>query len=415
MAVITSPTYNPTSAYRPVIWQVMFTTIPPDVITNCNFTITTASGTIIIAEGRVAPYQSVPSLTPPALEYYFYVDVQQYIQRYLTKRSRRSTFGDLNADTRVNNTDSFLEFEVLFKYEYRNNATGKIEVYPGTDFSGLQYACITTRQNGEDMSLDDFIGVPLVTTAKRFLTNSPTSRKIQQDENIFLSFLGEWNQIRIETFDSAGALINTAYLATLGGLPDEMHTIGVGKPQLQAIPAATYFNSVAPDFTGAASYTITAGLGVPIFGGMIFFINSDVHTYTFDDLCPKQLSLYWLNSLGGVDNYDFTFTELAIGVTSELFQKPLNWPHTQDDYGRARTNIEASKAYRCTKLVTNVEMAWLKDLMYSVEVYVVNPNDSSEYWRCWITDQDVIEKKNPGLFTIEFTLNLSQDIITHRI
>jgi len=48
-------------------------------------------------------------------------------------------------------------------------------------------------------------------------------------------------------------------------------------------------------------------------------------------------------------------------------------------------------------------------------VYVVNPNDSSEYWRCWLSDQDVIEKKNPGLFTIEFTLNLSQDIITHRI
>lgn len=415
MAVITSPTYNPTSAYRPVVWQVMFTTFPPDVITNCKFTITTAGGTIIIAEGRVAPYQSVPSLTPPALEYYFYVDVQQYIQRYLTKRSRRSTFGDLNADTRVNNTDSFLEFEVSFKYEYRNNATGKIEVYPGTDYSGLQYACITTRQNGEDMSLDDFLGVPLVTTAKRFLTNSPTSRKIQQDENIFLSFLSQWNQIRIETFNSAGTLINTAYLATLGGLPDEMHTIGVGKPQLQAISAATYFNSVAPNFTGAASYTITAGLGVPLFSAMLFFINSDVHTYTFDDSCPKQLSLYWLNSLGGVDNYDFTFTDLAIGVTSELFQKPLNWPHTQDDYGRARTNITASKAYRCTKLVTNVEMAWLKDLFYSVEVYVVNPNDSSEYWRCWLSDQDVIEKKNPGLFTIEFTLNLSQDIITHRI
>jgi hypothetical protein len=321
----------------------------------------------------------------------------------------------LNADTRVNNTDSFLEFEVSFKYEYRNNATGKIEIYPATDYSGLQYACITTRQNGEDMSLDDFLGVPLVTTAKRFLTNSPTSRKIQQDENIFLSFLSQWNQIRIETFDSTGTLINTAYLATLGGLPDEMHTIGVGKPQLQAIPAGTFFGGLAPDFTNCAYYTITAGLGINLFSAMLFFINSEIHTYTFDDACHKQLSLYWLNSLGGVDNYDFTFTELAIGVTSELFQKPLNWPHTQDDYGRARTNIQASKGYRCTKLVTNAEMAWLKDLFYSVEVYVVNPNDSSEYWRCWISDQDVIEKKNPGLFTIEFTLNLSQDIITHRI
>lgn len=415
MAVITSPAYNPASAYRPIVWQVMYTTFPPNVITNCFFTITTSGGAITIAEGRVAPYQAVPSLTPPAMEYYFYVDVQQYIQRYLTKRSRRSVFGDLNVDTRVQNTDSFLEFEVSFKYEYRNNATGKIEVYPAVDNSGFQYACIATRQNGEDMSLDDFVGIPLVTTAKRFLTNSPTSRKITDTENVFLSFIGEWNYIRIETYTSAGALINTAYLATLGGLPDEMHTIGVGKPQLQSIPNASYFNTIPPNFTNCASYTIVAGLGIPIFSGMIFILNSDINTYTFEDACSKQLRLYWLNSLGGADHYDFTFTDLAIGVTSDLFQKPLNWPHTQDDYGRARTNIIANRAYRCTKLVTNAEMAWLKELFYSVEVYMVNPNDANEYWRCWISDQDIIEKKNPGLFTIEFTLNLSQDIITHRI
>ena len=106
---------------------------------------------------------------------------------------------------------------------------------------------------------------------------------------------------------------------------------------------------------------------------------------------------------------------MAIGVTSDLCHKPLNWPHTQDDYGRARTNIQASKAYNCTKLLTNTDMAWLKELFYSVEVYVVNPDDSSEYWRCWLSDTDVIERKKVGLFEISFTLNFSQDIVTHRI
>ena len=415
MAVITSPTYNPASAYRPIVWQVMYTTFPPDVITNCKFQITTNGGTELIAIGRVAPYLETVSLTPPAVEYYFYVDVQQYIQRYLTKRSRRSTFGNLNADTRVNNTDSFLEFEMVFEYEYRNAANGKIETFPIADTSGFQYACITTRQNGEDMSLDDFLGVPLVTTAKRFLTNSPTSRKIQQDENIFLSFLSQWNYIRIETFNSAGTLINTTYLATLGGLPDEMHTIGVGKPQLQAIPAGTYFGGLAPDFTGAASYTIVAGLGINLFTSMLFFLNSETHTYTFGDACGKQIRLYWTNSLGGVDNYDFSYTELDIAVTGELFQKPINWPHTQDDYGRAKINIQANKAYQCSKLMTNSEMAWIKELFYSVEVYMVNPNDSAEYWRVWIADTEITEKRKVGLFEVDFVVNLSQDIITHRI
>jgi hypothetical protein len=415
MAVITSPTYNPASAYRPIVWQVMYTTFPPDVITNCKFTITTNGGTELIAVGRVAPYLETVSLTPPAVEYYFYVDVQQYIQRYLTKRSRRSTFGNLNADTRVENTDSFLEFEVTFEYEYRNASNGKIETFPLSDSSGFQYACITTRQNGEDMSLDEFLGTPLVTLPKRFLTNSPEARTIKQDENIFLSFLSQWNQIQIQTFDSTGTVINTAYLSTLGGLPNEMNTIGVGKPQLQAIPSATFFLGIAPNFTGATSYTIVAGLGVNLFTAMLFFFNSETHTYTFGDACGKQIRLYWTNALGGVDNYDFSYTELGIAVTGELFQKPLNWPHTQDDYGRAKTNIQANKAYQCSKLMTNSEMAWIKELFYSVEVYMVNPNDSSEYWRVWIADTEITEKRKVGLFEVDFVVNLSQDIITHRI
>jgi hypothetical protein len=321
----------------------------------------------------------------------------------------------LNADTRVENTDSFLEFEVTFEYEYRNAANGKIETFPISDSSGFQYACITTRQNGEDMSLDEFLGTPLVTLAKRFLTNSPISRTIKQDENIFLSFLSQWNQIQIQTFDSTGTVINTAYLSTLGGLPNEMNTIGVGKPQLQAIPSATFFLGIAPNFTGAASYTIVAGLGVNLFTAMLFFFNSETHTYTFGDACGKQIRLYWTNSLGGVDNYDFSYTELGIAVTGELFQKPLNWPHTQDDYGRAKTNIQANKAYQCSKLMTNSEMSWIKELFYSIEVYMINPNDSGEYWRVWIADTEITEKRKVGLFEVDFVVNLSQDIITHRI
>jgi hypothetical protein len=54
-------------------------------------------------------------------------------------------------------------------------------------------------------------------------------------------------------------------------------------------------------------------------------------------------------------------------------------------------------------------------LFYSVEVYLVNPDDSSQYWRCWISDTDIIEKKKVGLFEVDFVLNFSQDIITHRI
>ena len=60
-------------------------------------------------------------------------------------------------------------------------------------------------------------------------------------------------------------------------------------------------------------------------------------------------------------------------------------------------------------------MAWIKDLFYSVEVYIENPEDNSQYWRVWLSDITVTEKKHPGLFEVTFTVNLSQDIVTHRI
>lgn len=414
MAVVTPPTYNFTTAYRPIVWQVMFTTNPQDPITNCKFTILV--GATVIAVGRVAPYQAVPSLTPPFIEYYFYVDVQQYIQRYLTTEVRRSVFGNLNDETRVKNTDSYVEFTVQFQYEYRSSSTGKIQTYPAIDYSGFQRACITTRQNGDDQSLNDFLGLPFITAEKQFLTNSPTSRTISPTENVFLSYLGKWNYILIETYTAAGAFINRAYLPTFGGSTDnEMNTTGVGKPQLDAIPTAQYWQALRPNFTNAAYYTINAGLGLNMGSFIIFVNNSTQHVYTFGDECSKNLRLYWINSLGGVDHFDFPYQELGINVTSDLFQKPLVTPHTVDDYGRARTNIKANRAYQVSKLMTNSEMAWVKDLFYSVEVYLVNPANSSEYLRCWISDTEVAERRKVGLFDVSFTLNLSQDVVTHRI
>lgn len=411
MAIIAAPTYNPASAYRPIIWQVFYTAFAPDVITNCRFSVNIGSDSYI---GRVAPYQVVQNLGTGAYEYYFYVDVQQYIQRHLTKRGRRSQFGDMFQDTRVLNTDSYCEFEVEFAYEYRNGLTGKIATFPLTDTSGIQYAGITTRQNGDDMGLSEYYGIPAVTTDKPFLTKSPTSRTIGIDENVFLTYWGEWGYCRVRTYDSAGLLLATYYVKTNGGGANKMATMGVGRIQLSAIPLAEWLGGTIPVWVGVASYDIVMGLGVVSGSSITFTANSETRTYVFGDDCSKKLRLYWLNSLGGVDHYDFPYTELAMNVTSDLFQKPLNWPHTQDDYGRARTNIKANRAYNITKLLTNSDMLWIKDLFYSTEVYMLNPDDLSEYWRCWISDTDIIEKRKVGLFEVGFTLNLSQDIVTMR-
>lgn len=413
MAIITQPTNTVTTTYRPLVWVVNFTAFTPDSIKNCVFSIFVNS--TLIAQGRKAVSYTAPSfLGPTGTEYFFEVDIQQYLQRYYSVRGRRSTFGDLNTATQTENTDSFDDVYVEFQYEQLNGTTGKLETLPAVDTSSTYYTGIPTRQNGETQNLDDYYGVPFITNAKSYLTKSPLELNVSQTENAFLSILGQWNYTKVTTYTSAGAVINNAYFPTgLTGYP-AMGTIGVGKPQLDAV--TNWWSSIAPNWTNCAYYTVESGLGLVLGPGSIIFINnSDVRTYTFVADCNKKLRFHWTNLLGGVDSYNFSFKELAIRVVSEVFEKPLSTPHLQDDYGKARTNIKADKSYQCSQIFTNSEMAWIKDLFYSVEVYIENPEDNSQYWRVWLSDITVTEKKHPGLFEVTFTVNLSQDIVTHRI
>ena len=413
MPIVLQPTNTVNTAYRPLVWRVYFVAFTPNSIKNCIFSIF-VDGVLIIQGRKAVTFTQISSLGPTGTDYFFDVDIQQYLQRYFAKKGKRSTFGTLNAATQTENVDSFGDVVVWFQYEMLNGATGKLETLPAVDVSGTFHAGITTRQNGENQTMDDYYGVPFVTAQKSYLTRSPLTLPVSPTENAFLSFVGEWNMTKVTTYDATGTIINIGYFGNGTGTFPRMSTIGVGKPQLQAITG--WWNTVAPNFTNAAYYTIESGVGISLTPSSMFFLtNSDIRTYDFVEDCNRKLRFYWTNSLGGTDAYNFAFSELGIAVASEIFEKPLQSPHLQHDYGKARTNIKADRIFTCTKVFINSEMAWIKDLFYSAEVYIQNPTDSSQYWRVWLSDLTITEKKQPGVFEAQFRVNLSQDIITHRI
>lgn len=420
MPIVQEPPFAICSAYRPIQWRTFYTAIPDDTIEYCAFTIY-VNGTAI-ATGKKAYSFSVPALIAPAEEFYFDIDIQQYLQRYLApNRTKTSVFGTLGAETRTANDDCFVTVYVVFQYYTKSAITGKITAIGSPETSTEFYVDITTLQNGDDMDQStEFYGVPFSTGLKRFLTNSPAQQYICESEDAFLSFISDWNYAQVLTYDSTGTLLGTYYFPTTGGAGQQT-TIGVGKEQLSAIPSGTWYSSLPPVWTNVTSYSISCGLGIPIFGGLIYVQNSETRGFIFEECCARSLRVFWLNSLGGVDAKTFTYKELGINVKSDSFEKPLSWDnqtspyHTQSDFGKARLNIKATRAFACSKVLQNSELAWLKELFYSPEVYIQNPDGSDEYWRVNVSDGNFVEKRFPALSEVSFTLNISQDVITHRL
>jgi hypothetical protein len=329
-------------------------------------------------------------------------------------------FMALGTGAPIIDTDAFVSLQCRLSYYRKNGTTGLLELIPGAELTSTNAVSIAIPQNGQSMNLSDsFVGIPFVTGVKRFLTNSPNTQNVCENTgNHFLSFISNWNWCKVETFDANGGLISTAYFPTNGTLGQQT-TIGVGPANLAAI--TTWLNGVTPVLAGASSYTIEAGLGVPIFGGLIFFVNSSTRTLKLEDCCEKKLKMYWLNSLGGVDTFQFASIRTEQTTTGDVAEKPLSWaiggtpPHAQDDFGLYAINLKANKKYQVNTRVPNSLMAWVREMFASPEIYIENPDDGSQYWRTYITPGTVVERESKGIIDLSFEINLSQNPITHQI
>jgi len=327
-------------------------------------------------------------------------------------------FGTLNTATQIDNTDAYAEVYVEFRYLLVSATTGKIVEAPSFDTSDLRIVDMATRQNGESRSLDEFIWTPTVTPA-RFLSNMPVEQDICSTDNAFVSFMSDWNWFRVRTYDSGGVLITDSYAQT-GGTGNVGHcTVGTGIPQLQSV---VWFDAQNPNFTNAAFYIVTFGIGFVANPTTVVFVGNPIQKiYRIVDCCDKKLKLFWLNRLGGVDNYNFCFVNREQKVESQVFEKALGWqnlsdpPHTQYDFGKAVTNIKASRSYQVKDIITNTDADWIRELFASAEVYIQNPDGSAEYWRVFISPASFVEQVNRGTVAIGFELNISQDVVTHRI
>jgi hypothetical protein len=328
-------------------------------------------------------------------------------------------FGDLSGLNYSQNNDAFGDIEVQFKYAIQNEF-GIIGDPTFTETSLVQKASIAIRQNGDERDLDAY-----TTTLLPFLTNRTESITSPGCAS-FLSFYNyepAINGMRLIALDSSGAVINTHY--TFGTFTSiKQNTAAVGYENIDASLATDWLNGDdKPILSAAASYLIDFGDITADISGIVsaYTPYTQQALYEIDQICSKKLKLFWLNELGGVDDYALPFVALSAVVSSERFEKPLAWdagaasPHAQYDHGRLRNNLSANRVYRVETRVASNTAEYLRALITSAEIYIVNPDDEAELWRVFPSDLTYVERVGFGLVNIGFDLNLSQDYVLHRV
>jgi hypothetical protein len=413
MPITQLPQYDPASVYQPVVYKSQFSIAAPESVAYIEINVL-YNGTSIAIDTK-SPDEVVGTTS------FFEIDISAFLQRFLApNRDKSSMFGDLSGLFVDNNPDAFGDIQVQLKYAIEDEF-GIIGDPTFTENSLIQKASIAKRQNGELRSLDQFI-----TPQIKFLTKRP-EYKTSEGCASFLSFYNNQptlNGFRLIALDSSGAVINTHY-STFGTYQTvEQMTVGVGYENIDQSLATDWLNGDdKPILSAADSYLIDFGEITADISGIVSAYTplTEQVLYEIDNICGKKLKLLWLNDLGGVDEYALPFVNLAAVVNSDTFEKPLAWdagsatPHAQYDYGRLRNNITAQRKYTIETQVKPSVAKWLRELLTSAEIYLVNPDDATELWRVFPDPNTYTERVGFGLVPISFDLNLSQDYVVHRV
>lgn len=418
MAITLIPQFDPASIYQPVVYKVERQATQPQSVAYVEVNVRFEG--VTFATDKKEPTEIV-DLGGGVFNYIFEVDVSAYLQRYLApNREKSSMFGELSGLDYSVNSDAFGELVVFFLYAIEQ-ADGIIDD-PAFQETATPIDCaIAKRQNGELRSLDQFFG-PLI----QFLTKRPQPFTTSPNCASFLSFYNDqvtMNCMRLVLLDSLGATVSTNYTQNAFSATDQ-NTAAVGYENIDASLSNEWLNGDdKPNLSNAASYLVDFGTVTTDIDGNVLSYTAltEQVLYEIDPICNKKLKLFWLNDLGGVDDYTLPFVSLNAVIGSDSFEKPLAWdagaasPHAQYDYGRLRNNITAQRKYTIETRVAPSVAKWLRELLTSAEIYLVNPEDATELWRVWPDPNTYTERVGYGLVSIGFDLNLAQDYVIHRV
>ena len=304
-------------------------------------------------------------------------------------------------------------YSVKIGEEYGSAATGTT-IYSGlTTTTGYTFNAVIQYP---DVPTWDYLNYVVATgTTKSFLTNSPSSKLIRDDEretigiiytNVSLLYTDVFVNVTIT--EITGGTINqqkSIYTSISGGTL--IHTIGTGIWNLNS------WLTTNIDPLLHSKYTVNI---------VVSDINNDTiasetKTYVLDTQCTKYdvTRFMFLNSLGQFDYFTAKmFNKKNIAIERVRYKKVLDYNYSVGARGRSILNITASQTHSVTSdWITTATSEWLTELFLSQEVYIVEngviiPIDINN------NSIDVKRTENEKLINYTFDYSLSNDINTSR-
>lgn len=376
MPFVINPQFTPASGYRPVEW-VYFTTINPSLFGPIKISVVQ----VILDGAVVGTFKQRPFtiLGPgPVFTYGFRFDTQSIFQRLKAPKAQSKTlaFGTIGQQYNNDALDCYGVLELQVEYFYESSSG--LLVNQGVIENSLQTpAFIATRQHEQDMSLDAYVPNLATLTASKLLTNAPLNQTICVNDSLFVNTIhGDADNLRVTTFDSAGAVIDEAFLLFPASGFNSQTALGVGPNELRNTTFTT--GTLNIDNPNVNTYRITVGQGTAPFIPLSESIVFNLSTCCFGEF----ERLHFLNLLGGTDAFTFkSLNTKSQTTTSSTAQKPLNWdlvaasPHSINDRGAFKIDSRAviNRKLETPPLERNVA-EWLAELLSSPEVYLQTPS-----------------------------------------
>lgn len=392
MPITIEPQWNPVSASRPIVFRAFSTAADPNTVKHAVVRLFLRGN--LYATFFVKPFDTTPSATPGFTEYFFDIDVAELIRTDIGIKSILPSLVPFpGSGGNANNNDLFADFFIEVSYQTLDATTGLLGAEVFNEVSNTFTAFSTTRQNLESMDLEEFITV-LPSQLGRPLTNAILQQDICPNQNASISWIDALNYLRVVPYDLNGNTFpGFEFFSAVPGATDVQSSTGVGTANIYA---KTYFNGeVLPTIDQISRYEIDLGIGVVIGTAIIYTKVTDTYTYNITTCCDtRQIRLHWLNSLGGLDSYNFTGSKrLEQQSRSSKGEKALTWatgalnPHQPYDYGEFRYNVTGRERFILETIpLTDAEAAWLSEIAFSSFViaeqdgvyYSVNIEDSRQ-------------------------------------
>lgn len=276
----------------------------------------------------------------------FDFDIQSVVQDFLTQNLKSISGNDISSAGN-SEVSVVVDFYQVLDTTASGLTTNWLEDGTGSpDATASTIHCINaTLQHTETQDLDLFT---VDTTAKRFLTNSPTTLRIGTSETTQLHFLTSEITVRarLNQFDSDDNLLPlvTTFPTLVHNVADNIGIIEIDESVMDA--DASYFT-------------------IRLLKGAGSVDRSELFRYNIDTQCyDNPIRIKWLNPLGGIDAYTFTAkTKREVRFRSKKFDKVLQKGFSVSDAGETiLTNISWDHYEVFSQSEPRATILWLAEL-----------------------------------------------------